>query len=419
MQTITKEIRATNVYFRNKDANTRVVINRGGSGSSKSYSLCQNFILNRLLQRQNYKLLILRKTRASLFDSTYEMFIEMLKDYGIYDENNHNKTRLMYRFPQNNNYVLFSGLDKLEKKKSTEWHDIWIEEANEIDKRTYNFLKLRLYRGSVETKNQLWISFNPVECWIQEIENDKDVTLIKSTFRDNDFINDEARDILLGLKGTDDVYYSIYANGEYAILKDIIYSLFIPLEEWINEPENFFDDVIYGLDFGFNNQTALVEIGIKDGEFFIRELIYKSGLNNTERIELAKQLIPKWFKNKTIYADSSSPEFIQEFRDAGLNCKPAEKGKDSVKSGIDIVQRSKIHSLKTNVNLEGERKGYKWREVNGKILDEPVKFKDHLLDALRYAIYTWTLQFGKKTNIKDVISDINKAKDMITASQVW
>jgi phage terminase large subunit len=419
MQTINRKIEATNVYFRNKDAKTRVVINRGGSGSSKSYSLCQNFILNRLLQRKNYKLLILRKTRASLFDSTYEMFIEMLKDYGIYNEDDHNKTRLVYRFPENNNYVLFSGLDKLEKKKSTEWHDIWVEEANEIDVKTYNFLKLRLYRGSSDIKSQLWLSFNPVECWIQDIENDKDVTLIKSTYRDNDFINSEAMDILQGLKGVDDTYYSIYANGEYAILKDIIYNLFIRLEKWIDEPENFFDDVIYGLDFGFNNQTALVEIGIKDGEFYIRELLYKSGLNNSDRIELAKQLTPELFKNKTIYADSSSPEFIQEFRDAGFDCKPAEKGKDSVKSGIDLLQRSKIHSLASNVNLEAERKSYKWREVNGKILDEPVKFKDHLLDALRYAIFTWSLSFGKKVDIKEVIKDLNKSRDMVTANQIW
>ncbi len=36
-----------------------------------------------------------------------------------------------------------------------------------------------------------------------------------------------------------------------------------------------------------------------------------------------------------------------------------------------------------------ELRGYKWREdKNGNKLDEPVKFRDHLMDAMRYALYT-------------------------------
>jgi phage terminase large subunit len=46
-------------------------------------------------------------------------------------------------------------------------------------------------------------------------------------------------------------------------------------------------------------------------------------------------------------------------------------------------------------------KSYKWKEdKNGLILDEPVKFKDHLMDAMRYAIYT----FGKDQLGKEMLS---------------
>jgi len=36
-----------------------------------------------------------------------------------------------------------------------------------------------------------------------------------------------------------------------------------------------------------------------------------------------------------------------------------------------------------------EIKGYKYKETSkGEVLDEPVKFMDHAMDALRYAVYT-------------------------------
>jgi phage terminase large subunit len=39
--------------------------------------------------------------------------------------------------------------------------------------------------------------------------------------------------------------------------------------------------------------------------------------------------------------------------------------------------------------INTERKSYKWKEdKNGNITDQPVKFRDHLLDGVRYGIYT-------------------------------
>jgi phage terminase large subunit len=39
--------------------------------------------------------------------------------------------------------------------------------------------------------------------------------------------------------------------------------------------------------------------------------------------------------------------------------------------------------------LLDEFKNYKWKTDNdGNTLDEPVKFRDHLMDAMRYAIYS-------------------------------
>ena len=52
-----------------------------------------------------------------------------------------------------------------------------------------------------------------------------------------------------------------------------------------------------------------------------------------------------------------------------------------------------IYSIKDTtrfkLSVSDQVKNYKWKTDNdGNTLDEPVKFRDHLMDAMRYAIYT-------------------------------
>ena len=97
-----------------------------------------------------------------------------------------------------------------------------------------------------------------------------------------------------------------------------------------------------------------------------------------------ENLIPD--KDRSIYADSAEPARIEEIRRAGFNIYPSDK---SIKDGIDFIKRQKLHILKDSVNLIKEIGGYKYKEdKDGNVMDEPVKFRDHLVDAMRYAIYT-------------------------------
>ncbi|MGB4714956.1 MAG: terminase large subunit, partial [Defluviitoga tunisiensis] len=92
-------------------------------------------------------------------------------------------------------------------------------------------------------------------------------------------------------------------------------------------------------------------------------------------------------KNCEIYADSAEPARITEIARAGFNVYPAEK---SVKDGIDFVKRKMIYLYEECANAAREIQMYKWKEDRkGNVLDEPVKFNDHAMDALRYAVYTY------------------------------
>jgi len=134
------------------------------------------------------------------------------------------------------------------------------------------------------------------------------------------------------------------------------------------------------------NPTALVRIRLKERETWEEELIYE-GMTNDELINrLAMLEVPR---NAEIWADAEAPDRIEEIYRAGWHgIRPAQKGKQSVKDGIDFCLRFKTHVLRTSVNLIKELQLYKWqKDMHGNVLDQPVKFKDHLMDARRYAIF--------------------------------
>jgi phage terminase large subunit len=86
-----------------------------------------------------------------------------------------------------------------------------------------------------------------------------------------------------------------------------------------------------------------------------------------------------------IIADSAEPKSIQEIYNQRFNIKGAKKGKDSIKSSIDILKRYTINITRCSVNLNKELLSYKWSEdKEGKQLNVPVDFNNHLIDALRY-----------------------------------
>jgi phage terminase large subunit len=189
--------------------------------------------------------------------------------------------------------------------------------------------------------------------------------------------------ILEDLKETDPELYQIYALGEYATLTNIIYQNY-RTEPTAIDSKNKNHDTYYGLDFGFNHPTALVQISDHDGETHVREIIYQSHLTNRDLINLLQeQDIPK---KAEIYADAAEPARIEEIYRAGYNIHAAEK---KVSDGIDSVKRCRLRIHEKSVNLLKEIRTYKWKEdKNGNLLDEPIKFNDDLMDATRYGIHT-------------------------------
>lgn len=371
----------TKVFWKNYYAKEKIVVNVGGARSGKSYSLRCLFIKNLFQCKHGVKLCIARKTMPALRMTEYREFIKMLKTLGLYRESNHNKTENTYEW--NGNLLQFLSFDDPDKIRSCEFNYIWLEEATEFTFEDFLTVLTRLSAENNEDNNpnRLYLTLNPtdVNSWVnKKLIHMRGVEIIHSTYKDNPFLSKSYIQSLLQLKELDETAYKTFAKGEWSALPNLIYPKFDTYDEVPRDVESTF---IYGLDFGFNNPTALVKVFYNDTDVWLEEKLYERELTTPLLIEKLKTIAP----DGTIIADSAEPDRIEEIFNSGLDIKPAVKGK--VSAGITKVKGYHIHINRNSPNLLKEIQSYSWRkDRNSVIIDEPVKFNDHALDAMRYAI---------------------------------
>lgn len=370
----TLSLKATPVFQKNWVSDTRIVVNQGGTRSSKTYSIAQVFIL-RLINETGKVLTVTRKTMPSLKQSVLRDFTQIMTDMGIYSEAAMNKTDHTYNL--NGNLIEFVSLDQPQKKRGTKRDYLWMNEANEFAEEDFIQLSLR-------TTGQIFLDYNPSDefHWIYDkVLTRDDCTFIQSTYLDNPFLPEETVREIERLQEVDNNYWRIYGLGERGHLEGLIYT------NWKDIP-SFPDDggEFYGLDFGYNNPTALVKVLIKDGRHcYLEQVIYQTHLTNQQLIDAIKSY--GIASHVRIYCDAAEPQRIEEMRQAGLYAIPANK---SVHDGIDHMKRMILYITTKSHDLKKEIRGYVWqKDSKGVVVDRvPVKFNDHALDAARYAVYT-------------------------------
>lgn len=145
-------------------------------------------------------------------------------------------------------------------------------------------------------------------------------------------------------------------------------------------------DTSVGVDFGFTNPTAIIQIDQStDGKFFVPREWYKTNKTTPEIIEVARS-----FQGNYYYPDPAEPDRIEELRRAGLNIREVSK---DVEAGINSVRellksgRLFIHADCINLINEFETYSYPEKKPERNEPELPIKENDHALDALRYVLY--------------------------------
>jgi len=374
----TLNIRHTNVLTRNltelQNEDIRFIVNQGGTRSSKTYSLMQLMVIY-AMQHNNKVISIVRKSLPALKKSVMREFFQLLQTMKIYEPNRHRKVDNTYEF-DNGTIIEFFSIDDAQKLRGTARDILWANEANELTFEEFNQLNFR-------TTDKLLFDFNPSDSthWLYDILERPNSTLIHSTYKDNPFLPKQMVQQIEESILVDQNYYNIYALGLPSKSTHTIYTHQKPyIEELLK-----YDEVILGLDFGFKHPTALVKCSFREDIVYTKEMLYESGLTTEELIQEMKTAFKKEGlpMSTTIVADYARPEIIEELNRNGFNVVNAIK---NVIEGIDAVKSYQLYYHQDSMNLNREFKNYKWKEVNERLIDEPVKLFDDALDALRYAV---------------------------------
>jgi len=141
-------------------------------------------------------------------------------------------------------------------------------------------------------------------------------------------------------------------------------------------------EVIYGVDFGWTNPSAIICVGFDgDGRAYVLDEYYQNRIQPEVLACEAKNMVARWGKGR-FYCDRSEPASIEMLRREGLSAyADSTKREDGIHelSGRFIIAgdgKPRIYIHTSCVNTIQELITY----------DDQVKENDHAVDALRYVV---------------------------------
>lgn len=369
-----------------RDYETRFNVYYGGAGSGKSHFVAQKIILKCLQYKR--KLLVVRKVGNTLKDSVWAMFLKLLYQMPAVIRSI-NKSEYTIELVSGS-IILFKGFDDPEKIKSIEGiTDIVVEEASELTEDDFDQLNLRLRAKSGML--QIHLMFNPVSKanWVYKRffanGTPEDTVIIHTTYKDNPHLPQEYIDSLLRLERTNPAYYKIYVMGDFATLDKLVFP--VKTVRLVSQEE--VKDLLFwiGMDFGYTNDPTAITWGYCDNAnhcLYITGEYNKKGMTNDV---IAATITDLGFAKERIIADAAEPKSIAELRRLGINrIIGAVKGPDSVKNGIDRIQRYDIIIDERCTNTIEEFDNYTWikDKKTGEYINQPVDTFNHHIDSIRY-----------------------------------
>lgn len=360
----------------------KIIVLEGGSGAGKTWIIITVMVILAMSQASQ-RFMMLRERLTWFRSTTLEEFEKCLRWFGLWDEKAHNKSR--FRYILNGCKMDYTGLDEGAKLLGTDWDYCWINEA--LDD---GITSKDVYQLVVRTLKKVFIDYNPKKLdshIYDDIIPREDCLWIQSSIFDNPFAPESRKQELLRTK--DPILRLIYLDGKRAQPKGLIYPDVTIVKDYPLDPKR----EILGMDFGYENApSAIVKVCFNDGEIWIEELGYEYGLNIIDG-ELQGRSIETILNENSIsftdeiIADKSSSGAILSLQAKGWNIKKDIRYPGSVNDGIDAVKRYKINITESSLNIIKERLQYRWKEINGKLINEPFKDSDHAFDAVRYAVF--------------------------------
>ena len=375
----------TKTFEKNADAYSsqkyRYIINQGGSSSSKTFS-----ILQLLTHIANQK----KKTIDIASESVPHLKRGVLRDLPIvFDQMGLNLDLMLNR---SDNFIKFSNgskinliaLDNPGKARGSRRDILFINEANLIPYETAEQLLIR-------THETVFIDYNPTQAfWVHnEIipKNPDRALLIKSTYKDNQFLPQSEIDELESRRGDgNNNFWRVYGLGELGIAEGLVFEN-VTARTITDDELKRFDTIYQGIDWGYIHPFVFIKCCYDDElkKLYVFDEVHQSHLSYAEQMNLVRE--------KSVYgyiiADSANPQSCDDFWENGFDIRKAHKPPGSRDFGYRWLQSLNeiiIDPVKCPNTLKEFQSMQYMKDKDGNYINDYPKINDDGIDAIRYAM---------------------------------
>lgn len=392
--------RGYNRFYHSKNF-YRVV--KGSRGSKKSKTAALTFIAN-ILKYEWANLLVIRRYSNTNKQSTYTDFKWAAAKLKVYHLFKFNESLPEITVKATGQKILFRGLDD-ELKITSIAVDVgmlcwaWFEEAYQIENQEKFDTVVESIRGSFDDPNfykQITVTFNPwsERHWLKRAFFDSetrfsDVFADTTTFRDNEWLDDQDKNRLMDLYRTNPRRARVVCDGDWGVAEGLVFDGNFEVRDFdFNKKIKEIGTTVHGMDFGFTHDPTTLPSAVYDQtrkELWIYGELYKTGLLIDD---IVHEINERELTRAKIIADSANPLMIAELHQKGISrIKGARKGKDSIEQGITFMQGLRIYIHPSCVNTIEEFNTYCYdKDKEGNWLNQPEDKNNHIIDALRYAL---------------------------------
>lgn len=346
---------------------------QGGTSASKTISILIGLIEYAQKDKTPTLTSIVSESMPHLKKGCIRDFKNIMKGHGYWKESSWFETDKVYTF-ESGSQIEFFGADQADKLRGGRRDRLFINEANNVTFEAFEELEVR-------TREFVYLDWNPTsEFWFDLNVKDHrtDVEFIVVNYMGNEALDQATRDSIEQRRNRKG-WWQVYGLGLLGEVEGKIYKDWAIIDELPHEARL----ERYGLDFGYTNDpSSLVAIYYYNGGYILDECFYRKGMSNKEIADTIKNL-----DSALVIADSAEPKSIDEIKSYNINILPTEKGRDSVRNGIQLVQMQKVSVTKRSVNIIREYRNYLWKtDKDGKVINEPEHEFSHSMDAVRYGL---------------------------------
>lgn len=346
----------------------RIWVVQGGTSAGKTIAILW-YILNYAIENAGKICTIVSDTFPNLRTGAMRDFLDICRETNIDKIATWNKSNSTLYLP-NGSLIEFYSVDTMGAHGARR-DLLYVNEANRIAYDTFSQLEVR-------TRERVIIDFNPVnEFWAHtELinSNRNDVEFVKVNYLDNEALEDSVTKAIEQRKGDGTSnWWRVYGLGEIGSLEGNVYEGWIPVDEI---PKNA-SLRRHGVDFGFSNDPTAVIAVYEDAEggIWLKQELCQCKLLTPDLVAHLQDFLQKE-GDALFVCDNARPEIIAELQANGIRAIGCDKTPGEKMNGkrynIELVQRRKVHYLRSDKELEREYLTYAWRKKRtGEVLDEP------------------------------------------------